>query len=361
MDLKEIKNKIEIDEEGYPLWGGIRIHDEDFLRDLFQNMRRASSELKHSKLISCVNSDTWVWIDAFDAPLVAQGAHLLSKDKVLWKFLGNLEFEIPLDDMSIDEWGRFHAFVGPEEIPALLSRKAQAQFLNDYAAQNLDRKFSRFRDPQLDLLIEETSVSDVSRWDRAYKFKETAWDLGGPHPFLKERLESGTLGFDVHAHQRLWVPGAGRGHDAVVLSQFLSSRVEAFDFSAEALQEFKALYGKSLPYECEDMFEVLKKTPDESVDTVFEHTFFCAISPLRRLDYVRELRRVLKVGGHWFGIFFLLEHRGGPPYSLTQWELREFCINSFSKNPFVIEQWERIQNSPSQRTHKELWAVFRKT
>jgi len=99
---------------------------------------------------------------------------------------------------------------------------------------------------------------------------------------------------------------------------------------------------------------------DNSVDAIFEHTFFCAIDPLRRKEYVQEVLRVLKPKtGKWFGIFFLLEHPIGPPFALTQWELREFVQKTFDTKMDILA-WERIEQSPQQRIHKELWAVLSK-
>ncbi len=63
--------------------------------------------------------------------------------------------------------------------------------------------------------------------------------------------------------------------------------------------------------------------------------------------------RVIKPGGFWSGIFFLLEHEGGPPFSLTQWELREY-----TRKGFGIKSWERLEISPPGRLKKELWAEF---
>jgi methyl halide transferase len=58
-------------------------------------------------------------------------------------------------------------------------------------------------------------------------------------------------------------------------------------------------------------------------DWVFEHTFFCAIRPERRGDYVRRVTALLKPGGCLLAIFFLdPDHdEEGPPYGCRVEEL----------------------------------------
>jgi|GEM_PF-207221 len=373
--LSEIKYSLEIDEEGYPIFSGLRIHDEEVLKDIFQNLQRVQPDLPKSKIVTCLEGHKWAWIDSFDAPLIVQDVEFAtdkSSDqisdptgdpRVELHFLGDLSFEVALKDLSTDEWDRLHCYVGEQQFPAVFSRKAQARFLNEWMdhseSKKIDLTLHRFRDPALEREKKE-SVSSSSTWDKAYQAQDMGWDLGEAHPQLKQSLED--LKQCFQGKNSLWVPGAGRGHDAVFFARETPMNVHAFDFSPEAVSEFSKAYPdfqsnpeKRLKYECVDMFNILKATPDASVDALFEHTFFCAISPIQRAEYVAEIKRVLKPTGLWFGVYFLLEHKGGAPFSLTQWELREWVQKSFN-----IKAWERIKESPKTRAHKELWAVFEK-
>lgn len=343
--LKEIVNRLEIDEEGYPVFGGLRIHDENVLIDVFGNLTRSQPDMPRSKIVTCLEGKTWAWIDAFDAPLIAQSASLELGDRVKLGFLGGRTETVDLLNFEIDEWNRFHALVGREGIPSVLSRKAQAMLLGDIAVRSEAPKLALFRDPGV------LRPGESKFWEEIYEQHQDGWELGQPHPVLATK--DWTRFSDV---KRVLVPGAGRGSDANFLAECLPrARVTALDFAPHARLDAIAKFKEPLPfdYECRDVFEYLRAQESASLDLVFEHTFFCAMNPLRRADYLRELIRVLKPGGRWLGIFFLLEHAGGPPFAVTQWELREY-----TRGAFDILAWERMTQSPAGRTHKELWSEF---
>jgi len=344
--LSEIKHRLEIDEEGYPVFSGLRIHDEEVLKDIFSHLQRSQAEFPRSKLITCLEGRNWAWIDAFDAPLVAQAIELTAEDFVELKFLGGLSETVTLADFEIDEWHRFHVVVGAAAIPAVLSRKAQAALLNVLSTRATLPSFRGFRAPL------ESAPAEASFWAGVYAQKQDGWELGGAHPFLSSRTWKG------FEEAKILVPGAGRGHDAALIAECLPlATVQALDIAPQAQADALTKYSakKNLSYLCEDVFGFFKAQEDASWDLVFEHTFFCAIDPLMRTEYVREVTRILRPSGSWRGIFFLLEHAGGPPFATTQWELREL-----TRKHFDIRMWDRIEKSPSGRTHKELWAEFSK-
>jgi len=326
------------------MFSGLRVHDPDVLSEIFGKMRRSLAEMPRSKLVTCLENKDWAWIDAFDAPFVAQSLRWVAPGQIEMEFPGGHRETLAIEDFEIDDWNRFHALVGPHSIPAVLSRKAQATLLNLLASENTLPNFRRFRQPR------QQSPSAISYWSEAYDQGLDGWELGGPHPFL---LKQDWTRFEG---ARVLVPGSGRGHDAYFLATSIpGAHVTALDFAPEARAESERLYPglASLEYATDDVFEFLKREQTASWDLVFEHTFFCAIDPLRRQEYLRELCRVLKPAGRWLGLFFLLEHDGGAPFALTQWELREL-----TRSCFEIRAWSRVQDSPKGRTHKELWAEF---
>lgn len=381
--LSEIKIKVEIDEEGFPLFGGLRIDDQLLLEDLFQNMQRFRPEEPRSKIVTQMKATAngrWAWIDAFDEPFVVQSVELLSEtteasaEEIVfrWDCLGDLSFHVKWAELYIDKWERFHAYLGAHEIPAVLSRKAQAQLLN--LVTEFDDK--HLKSPPLYRSAEirnERTPREAAFWSESYD-SGPGWDIGRAHPYLCQKLnkedasEADWLSqlAPKESSARLLVPGAGGGHDAHFLSELHGRNtsplwsVEALDFAEEAIKLFQSQYPDSqVDYKKVDVFDYLKKQNDNSVDAIFEHTFLCAISPEDREEYLKQLHRVLRPGGSYFGLFFLLEHHGGPPFAVTQWELRESL-----QEKFLIKEWERVTGISSDelggRVYKELWARFTK-
>ncbi len=359
--LNEINRSIEIDEEGYPVFDGLRIDDPKILSDVFQNIRRTLPTDPKSKIITFLDEDKWAWVDAFDAPFVVQTIDHLDGLNFLIHFFGGVSVQISFEDLMVDEWNRFHLSIGEQRLPAVFSRKAQASILNVVSQiVNTPPTLPYFRSAES---RDGKVPSDSSFWSQSYS-EGSGWELGQAHPKLKEALQGDLKKIiEKNGVSNFLVPGAGRGQDALLLAQY--GKVVALDFAKEAKADFVQMhkgseYFSSIDYKLNDVFEYLKGLSDGSVDAVFEHTFFCAIEPIRRKEYVEQVLRVLKPnGGLWFGVFFLLEHGMGPPFALTQWELREYISNTFETKLDILE-WERIKNSPQGRAHKELWAVFRK-
>lgn len=344
---------IQVDEEGYPYFDGLRVQDEELLHLLMSHIRRATPGVTRSPLVTICEGETCL-INAFDAPLVAVNVDAVDKKQSTWIFPGHFPLTVPHASLQVDEWNRLHAFIGPEQLPAVLSRKAQAELLNRVPENIL--KPVPFRSTSL-------SVSDSSYWSQAFRDKQDGWEMGNPTPVLTHHWAATPQNHEGSAQPlskilppkaAIAVPGAGRGHDA----HFLASQgavVTAVDFSEVAESEFKMKYPQSpVIYQRDDIFNFLKKHVGQ-FDGVFEHTILCAIDPARRREYFQAIFSALKPGGVYFGVFFLLTHADGPPFGLTQWELREH-----TKTYARALQWEVTRASHPARLGQELWAVLQK-
>jgi len=227
------------------------------------------------------------------------------------------------------------------------SRTAQATLWEamDEAALAAFRP-GRFR--RTDFLVNERAT-----WEKVYRDGEDGWERGGPHPTLVEawpRLERSLK--ELSPSPALLVPAAGRAHDAVLFERS-GFRVTALDFAEDAEREFRALYPTSkLRYERADLFEFFSTHPAASFEGVFDVAALCAIDPERRAEYLRGLVRLLKPGALYFGVFYLGTLPGGPPYGMTQWELREYAREGFD-----ILEWKWL--APT-RGAEGLWAVLRR-
>ena len=188
-------------------------------------------------------------------------------------------------------------------------------------------------------------------WQRHYEENDLGWDLGQvAPPFVKlwqeEKLPLG----------KVLVPGCGRGHEVVFLAEN-GFDVTAIDFSSGAVTHLKnALKKRNLEGRIlhQDFFS-LDESHEGVYDLVLEQTFFCAISPKQRRDYVLNISRILKPGGILVGLFYHTDEQGGPPYNTT----REDIEMHFSKN-FEIQELDKTSLSAEQRKDKEWLGILKK-
>jgi SAM-dependent methyltransferase len=188
-------------------------------------------------------------------------------------------------------------------------------------------------------------------WQRHYEENDLGWDLGQvAPPFVKlwqeEKLPLG----------KVLVPGCGRGHEVVFLAEN-GFDVTAIDFSSGAVTYLKnALKKRNLEGRIlhQDFFS-LDKSHEGVYDLVLEQTFFCAISPKQRRDYVLNVSRILKPGGILVGLFYHTDEQGGPPYNTT----REDIEMHFSKK-FEIQELDKTSLSTEQRKDKEWLGILKK-
>ena len=188
-------------------------------------------------------------------------------------------------------------------------------------------------------------------WQGHYESNDLGWYLGQvAPPFVKlweeEKLPAG----------KALVPGCGRGHEVIFLAEN-GFEVTAIDFSNGAVTyleralEERSLSGRVLH---QDFFG-LGNSHDGIYDLVLEQTFFCAIAPRQRQDYVRNVTRILKPGGMLVGLFYNTDKEGGPPYNTT----REDIEVNFAKN-FEIQELHKTNLSAEQRKDKEWLGIFMK-
>ncbi len=188
-------------------------------------------------------------------------------------------------------------------------------------------------------------------WQNHYESNDLGWDLGEVAAPFTKLWEEGKLPLG-----KVLVPGCGRGHEVVFLTG-KGFEVTGVDFSKGAVTYLKNelrvrnLAGRIL---CQDFF-MLDKSHDGGYDLVLEQTFFCAIPPRQRTDYVLNVSRILKPGGMLVGLFYNTGKEGGPPYNTTREDIETY----FSKN-FDIEELGKTPLSAEQRRDKEWLVILKK-
>lgn len=160
-------------------------------------------------------------------------------------------------------------------------------------------------------------------WNIRYETGKTGWDLGCVPTRLERYLAEHPAG------GRVLIPGCGSGWE---LEAFVRAGYDAIalDFAPAAVALAQARVGPVLAGRVVlgDFFQHGLGGP---FDLVYERTFFCALPPDRRPDYVRRVRQLLKPGGILLGFFYLGTEPGGPPYALFPDDEQALLDTAFSR------------------------------
>lgn len=182
-------------------------------------------------------------------------------------------------------------------------------------------------------------------WENRYLKGETGWDVGAITTPLKDYIDQ-----IEGKNLKILIPGAGNGYE---LDYFLSKgfkNVFVVDFAESPLQNIK----KRIPdFPNEQLIHSDFFALEGQFDLIMEQTFFCALSPELRKDYVSKMYSLLSEKGKLFGLLFdfpLTEE--GPPFGGSKEEYRSL----FSEN-FTIKTMETAYNSIQPRKKREQFFI----
>jgi len=167
-------------------------------------------------------------------------------------------------------------------------------------------------------------------WEKRYQQRETPWDIGQPNDGLIALVIS-----NFPRSARLLIPGAGVGHEAGKLYAAGFTDIHVCDWSPSALSAMHSRYpdipvGQLLPG---DFFEL-----DSTFDGIIEQTFFCALPPDKRADYVRHCHTLLRPGGIIISVLFNRSFEvEGPPFGGSIEEYRSLFMMHFEL--IRLEPW----------------------
>lgn len=195
--------------------------------------------------------------------------------------------------------------------------------------------------------MDDTALNSAY-WNVRYQDKTTPWDLEIVSPPLKvyiDQLEDRQL--------RILIPGAGNAHEAEYARKAGFEQVFVLDWAALAIENFRK--------RCPDFPQEHLVTGDffqhEGVyDLILEQTFFCALPPAMRADYVQKTADLLAPGGKLVGLMFdfpLVPE--GPPFGGSA----DTYADLFSAK-FSIMVLEQSNNSAPSRFQKELFVIMKK-
>lgn len=155
-------------------------------------------------------------------------------------------------------------------------------------------------------MSKETEL-DAAYWSNRYEEGRTGWDIGYPSPAIIEYAEA-----RIPKTANILMPGAGNGHEAMWLYKQGWTNVNVLDFAQIPLEKLQ----KTLPeFPEQQLIHNNFFEHQGSYDFILEQTFFCALTPNLRPDYVNQMRALLNPEGRLAGLFFnhaLTEK--GPPF-----------------------------------------------
>lgn len=184
---------------------------------------------------------------------------------------------------------------------------------------------------------------DKSYWEQRWQDGTTGWDIGAPSTPLVEYFDQLT-DKDI----RILIPGCGNAWEGQYLHQQGFKNVYLIDLAPSALEN------------------VLKRTPDfpedhlilgdffmlkDEFDMLVEQTFFCAIDPKLRRQYVIQAWNLLKPEGKLVGLLFDNDFgKDTPPYGGDKMEYVQYF-----QPWFRIKYFDLAYNSIKPRLGRELF------
>jgi thiopurine S-methyltransferase len=185
-------------------------------------------------------------------------------------------------------------------------------------------------------------------WDNRYLNNDIAWDLGEVSPPLKAYFDQLT-----NKEIKILIPGGGNSYEAAYLFEKGFENVWVLDLSKTAIANIQRSIPKFPPSQLiqGDFFDM-----EDSFDFIVEQTFFCAIDPSLRADYVVKMNSLLKPKGTLVGVLFNVPlNKEKPPFGGN----KAAYIEQF-KRFFEIQKMEACYNSFGNRKGRELFIILGK-
>ena len=190
---------------------------------------------------------------------------------------------------------------------------------------------------------------DRTFWSKKYQAGQTGWDMGGVSPPIQAYIDQ-----LERKDMSILIPGAGNAYEAAYLFEQGFQDITILDLAKQPLENFK----KRVPEFPDD--RLLQQdffTLEGQFDLILEQTFFCALDPSLRVDYIDKMKSLLKPGGKLVGLLFdfrLTEE--GPPFGGD--------ADAYSlafQAQFNLKTMAPCYNSIKPRQGKELFIIFEKT
>ena len=185
-------------------------------------------------------------------------------------------------------------------------------------------------------------------WTERYAHNQIGWDIGHISTPLKEYFDQLT-----DRNLRILIPGAGNAYEAEYLWSLGFENVHVVDLSMLPLQNIK----ERIPaFPSSQLIHADFFAHHAEYDLIVEQTFFCALNPALRSQYVKKMATLLAPEGKLVGLMFKIPlHTDRPPFGGN-----EVIYRNLFSNHLKIELMEEAYNSIQPRKGNELFFKHRK-
>lgn len=187
------------------------------------------------------------------------------------------------------------------------------------------------------------TITNKEYWNKRWETKKTGWDIGYASPTITKFIDG-----IIDKNTAILIPGCGNAYEAEYLLQHGFTNITLIDISPLAVEQLKQKFNgqSSITILCEDFFE-----HKGNYDLILEQTFFSAIPPSKRNEYVLQMNQLLNKNGAIVGVLFDKHfHHPFPPYGGT----REEYVQLF-EYIFTIKKIEACYNSIEPRKGSEVF------
>lgn len=188
---------------------------------------------------------------------------------------------------------------------------------------------------------------DQIYWDLQYQSNVLGWDLGAISPAIQAYIDQLT-----DTTISILIPGCGNNYEAEYLISKGFSNITVIDIAPTLIEKLKVKFQDTPEIRIlqGDFFE-----HQGAYDLILEQTFFCALPPHMRQEYVWKMHQLLATGGKIAGLLFNRSFEQGPPFGGN---IEEY--NRLFSDAFEQEILEECELSVTPRAQTELFFVFQK-
>lgn len=185
-------------------------------------------------------------------------------------------------------------------------------------------------------------------WEKKYKNQNTGWDIGNISAPIKNYIDQLS-----NKELDILIPGGGNSYEAEYLFKKGFSNVNIVDI---ANQPLKNIATRISDFPSNNLFKQNFFDHKNTYNLIIEQTFFCALGPNLRSNYVDKMYDLLSKKGKLIGLLFDFElTEVGPPFGGSIIEY----VQLFQAK-FEINILERCYNSIKPRQGRELFFIFEK-